>query len=252
MPELFDEKEMDNLLSNIPQTNFLIPKGKDHKIIANVFTRKDYTFIGWNTKADGKGTEDQPDTEIKNVQADTTLYAQWKRTSEIKVLSVKMPQKKLYIKKGKKVKVPAIAYTAKGEKVTLKWKSKKTSIVKVTQKGVVTGVKPGKPTVTVTALGKKATLTVFVLKKAIKVKNVTIAKKTKQALKVKKSKFLTAVIKPKNATGKTGAVYKWKSGNKKIAKIDAVGKITALKKGNCKITVTVGGKKKTFTLKIKK
>jgi len=117
----------------------------------------------------------------------------------------------------------------------------------------VQGVKPGSTTVTATAPnGKKATLKVVVLKKAKKVKKIVISKKTKKAMKAGKSKFLTAAVKPKNATGKTGAVYKWKSGKKKVAKIDAAGKITALKKGKCKITVTVGGKKKSFNITIKK
>ena len=168
------------------------------------------------------------------------------------VLSVEMPQKNLYIVKGKSVKIPAIAYTKFGEKVALLWKSNETSIATVTQKGDVKGVKPGSTSVTATAPnGKKATLKVFVIKKAKKVKKITVAKKSMSAMKIGKSKFLIATLKPKNATGKTGAVYKWSSKNKKIAKIDAAGKITALKKGKSKITVTVGGKKKSFTLTIK-
>lgn len=36
-----------------------------------------YTFIGWNTSADGKGTSYQPGASI-TVRENTTLYAQWK------------------------------------------------------------------------------------------------------------------------------------------------------------------------------
>ena len=37
----------------------------------------------------------------------------------------------------------------------------------------------------------------------------------------------------------------------KVLKIDAAGKITALNKGKVKITATVGGVKKTVTIKVK-
>ena len=43
----------------------------------NTFTRTGYTFNGWNTSADGKGTSYEDKAEI-TVEADTTLYAQWK------------------------------------------------------------------------------------------------------------------------------------------------------------------------------
>ena len=42
-------------------------------------TRTGYTFVGWNTKADGTGTDFIPDSsEDFSVTGDTTLYAQWK------------------------------------------------------------------------------------------------------------------------------------------------------------------------------
>lgn len=36
-----------------------------------------YTFGGWNTQADGKGTTYQPSAQISDVSTDITLYAQW-------------------------------------------------------------------------------------------------------------------------------------------------------------------------------
>jgi len=222
----------------------------DTEITLTTIPNSGYQFKEWQSIDGGVTIADNKFIMPAN---NVTIKAVFEKMIEIpNVLSIKLPQKNLYIKKGKKVKMPAVAYTQKGEKVTLKWKSKKTSVVKVTQKGVVKGVKKGKATITVTAYGKMAQLKVFVVKKAIKVKKVVISKKIKKAMKVGKSKFLTAAVKPKKATGKTGAVYKWKSGNKKIVKVDAVGKITAVKKGKCKITVTVGGKKKSFAIEVKK
>ena len=168
------------------------------------------------------------------------------------VLSVRMPQKSLYVVKGKKVKMPVAAYTEKNEKVALKWESTNKSKATVTQKGYIKGIKPGSVKIIAKASnGKKATLKVFVVKKAKMVKNIVFAKKTTKAMKNKTVKFLNAFIRPKNATGKRGAVFNWKSSNRKIARVDAVGRITALKKGKCKITVTVGGRKKTFVLRVK-
>ena len=44
---------------------------------ANVYTRKGYTFTGWNTKADGSGTSYADKAKVK-FNSQTTLYAQWK------------------------------------------------------------------------------------------------------------------------------------------------------------------------------
>lgn len=50
--------------------------GYDKKLSSNTFTREGYTFTGWNTKADGKGTGYADGATVK-FDADTTLYAQW-------------------------------------------------------------------------------------------------------------------------------------------------------------------------------
>ncbi|MBR1735515.1 MAG: InlB B-repeat-containing protein, partial [Firmicutes bacterium] len=47
----------------------------------NAFTRELYTFSGWNTQADGKGTSYTDEESVKNLVAENngsiTLYAQW-------------------------------------------------------------------------------------------------------------------------------------------------------------------------------
>lgn len=52
------------------------------KLTANNFTSTGYTFVGWNTKADGSGTSYTDQQEVKNLAsadgAAVTLYAQWK------------------------------------------------------------------------------------------------------------------------------------------------------------------------------
>ena len=61
----------------------LVPNGqsKKHDLVLalspEVPSRIGYTFIGWNTKADGTGTNYRAGGEL-SVNANTTLYAQWK------------------------------------------------------------------------------------------------------------------------------------------------------------------------------
>ena len=49
---------------------------------ANTFKRSGFTFTGWNTKADGKGTAYANKAKV-TLTADLTLYAQWKSTLSI-------------------------------------------------------------------------------------------------------------------------------------------------------------------------
>ena len=57
-------------------------RGTALSIAANSFTRSDYEFIGWNSKADGTGTAYSDRASIKDLAASGetfTLYAQWKK-----------------------------------------------------------------------------------------------------------------------------------------------------------------------------
>ncbi len=51
-------------------------QSKDIQLTSNSFTRTGYTFIGWNTKADGSGTTYYDEQNI-SIDSDITLYAQW-------------------------------------------------------------------------------------------------------------------------------------------------------------------------------
>lgn len=47
----------------------------------NCFARSGYTFTGWNTQADGKGTAYKPGDSFTLTDKDTVLYAQWSKNS---------------------------------------------------------------------------------------------------------------------------------------------------------------------------
>lgn len=108
--------------------------------------------------------------------------------------------------------------------------------------------KTGKTKITSTlASGLKKTITVTIQKKAITAtaiknvqKNITLNKKQTYQLK--------PMIEPITYVGKA----KYKSSNKKIAKVSSTGKITAIKPGKVKITISVGKKKFVSNVIIKK
>lgn len=58
-----------------PQT---IINGRDNQLAPNAFTRENYFFTGWNTAADGSGATYADRASIMSLDADITLYAQWK------------------------------------------------------------------------------------------------------------------------------------------------------------------------------
>ena len=50
-------------------------------VAKNVFKRSNYTFTGWNTQADGKGTAYKPGDTFTLTGNNTVLYAQWSKIS---------------------------------------------------------------------------------------------------------------------------------------------------------------------------
>lgn len=58
--------------------------GTSYKLRANKFKKKGYTFVGWNTKADGSGKTYKNKASVKNLTSTSnkkvTLYAQWEKT----------------------------------------------------------------------------------------------------------------------------------------------------------------------------
>ena len=59
--------------------------GESVTVAENVFTRNNYTFTGWNTQADGKGTAYKPGDSFTLTDEDTVLYAQWSENAPAQV-----------------------------------------------------------------------------------------------------------------------------------------------------------------------
>lgn len=95
-------------------------KGVSTAISKNKFSRKYYTFTGWNTKANGKGKSYKNKAKIK-LTKNITLYAQWKLTK------YKITYK---LNGGKNAKKNPTAYTYKTSTIKLKNPTRKGYVFK--------------------------------------------------------------------------------------------------------------------------
>ncbi len=124
------------------------------------------------------------------------------------------------------------------------WSSSNTNVASV-DNGKITAKKAGTATITAkSSNGKTATCTVTITQPVTGVK----LNKTSTTLEVGKTETLTATVSPSDATNKA---VTWKSANDKIAKVDANGKVTAVKAGTVTIMVTTNnGKTATCTVTV--
>jgi hypothetical protein len=169
------------------------------------------------------------------------------------VTEVRTPLAKIYLKKGSSFTPSVCADSYKNGKADTKalltWTSSKPKVATVDKAtGKIKAKKAGSTKITATALnGKKVTLTVNVVGKAVALKKVALAKAPK-SLAVGK----TAVLKVKTTPAKaTNLKVTFSSSDKKVLAVDKWGKLTALKKGKAKITVKIGKKKYVATVKVK-
>lgn len=95
-------------------------KGVSTAISKNKFSKKYYTFAGWNTKANGKGKSYKNKQKIK-LTKNITLYAQWKLTK------YKITYK---LNGGKNAKKNPTAYTYKTSTIKLKNPTRKGYVFK--------------------------------------------------------------------------------------------------------------------------
>ncbi len=133
-------------------------------------------------------------------------------------------------------KYKTFTLTAKvdGKAVKANFKSSNPKVVKVNAAGKLTAVKSGKAVIKVTVNGKTFICKVTVKKLSLKIKPA----KSTLYLKGNKSIRLKTIV-----TGPDRRV-RYKSNNKKIVKVNSKGKVTAVRKGKAKITVTANGIKK--------
>ncbi len=237
---------------SLSQTTITLDKGKTAALTATVAPENatDKTVI-WSSSNEKVATVSNG-TVTAVAKGTATITAKAGDKTATCTVTVKVPAskvtlntKQIYMVKGKSVNVKAtVTPSDTTDKTSWSTSNKKVATVK---NGKISARKTGKATITVKAGSKKATVKVNVVSKEKKATKVTLNKK-KATLKVKKTLALKATMKPSSSTD----TLKWTSSNKKVAKVDKFGTVTAVKKGKATITVkTSGGKKVTCKITVK-
>lgn len=143
----------------------------------------------------------------------------------------------LHLKVGESANLAADILPLDATYRTPSYKSASTKIAKVDKLGVVTAIKAGKTSITVSLKGYSKKVKIPVVVEIVPVTSLTVAQ-TALELEAGKTGQLTATVLPADATFRT-ALYK--SGNTKIAKVSASGLVTAVRAGTTAITVSVKG-----------
>ena len=201
-----------------------------------------YTFSKWS---DGVTTAKRTDANVTESKTVTAEFTKNQATETPEASGVKLNvKKKIAIGLKEKVTLKASVLPASAsQKVT--WKSSKKSVVSVSANGKIAGKKRGTAIITATAEnGKKATCRVTV-KKAPKKITTKVSAKTLKKGKTWKMKV--------NFPGKAASYQvTFKSSKKKVATVDASGKIKARKKGTAVITArSYNGKKVKVRITVK-
>lgn len=121
----------------------------------------------------------------------------------------------------------------------VEWASDNTDVATVDEDGLVTAVKAGTATITVSVKGQpeiKATCTITVKSSAIAVTKLTLSESSAE-VSVGKTLPLSCTIEPTNATNKE---LVWSTSDETIATVDAQGVVTGVKAGT--VTITVASK----------
>ena len=169
-------------------------------------------------------TEDGGKTATCQVTVNARMY---------NVESVSLDKTNITLTEGDSKTLTATVYPDNATNKNVSWRSSNTSVATVNN-GVVTAIKAGTATITVTTEdgGKTATCQVTVKAKQINVTSIKIDQNSVH-LKEGESILLTVTVYPSNATNKN---VNWTSSNVKVASVSSEGKVTAIKSGVATIT----------------
>ena len=264
----FDWKSSNEKVASVSQTGEV--KGVSAGTAVITVTAKDESGVTGSCTVTIKKKEtvtptpnpEKPTTEKPAIEKPTTE----KPTTEapkktVKPTKVKIQAATKKIAPGKKLTLKATVTPKKATNKKVKWTIRKSDkkYASINSKGVLTVKKAAKGKtikVTATAVGNskvKATYTVKVMKKAVKKVTITSKKKTVKKVMIKKKQSITLKAKLTPTKGISKEVT-WTSGNPKVAKVTAKGKVTGKKTGTVKITAKAkdgSGKKATITIKVK-
>ena len=146
------------------------------------------------------------------------------------IQSVSLDKTSATVEVNKTVRLTPTIYPTTVTNKSVTWKSSNTSVATVVN-GIVTGIKAGSATITVTTSnGKTATCAITVVNPGVT--SITL-NKTTLTLAAGSSSTLTATVVPSNAS----TTITWSSSNESVAKVSN-GKVTAIKAGTTTIRAT--------------
>lgn len=148
---------------------------------------------------------------------------------------INISKAKISLERGESFRLTA--FTSNGSPVS--WKSSKTSIASVDEKGKVITKKPGETVITATADGSTASCIVTVKAPTIVLNKSSISLYRGQTVKL-------------SATVSSGIKPDWKSNRTGVAKVDSDGNIAAVKNGKAIITASLDGVSKTCEVTVMK
>ena len=156
----------------------------------------------------------------------------------IDVTSVEITSTVTSVIVGEKITLEAKVNPENATNKNVTWTSSDTIVATVDEKGVVTGVKAGKTTITAKAGEQSASVEITVNAKVIDVTGIEITS-TEKEVAVGSPITFKATVSPDTATYKT---VTWTSSVEDVATVDSNGVVTGLKAGKTTITATAGGK----------
>lgn len=163
------------------------------------------------------------------------------RVSRIDVTSVSLNHTSLELEMGETAQLTATVTPSNATNKTVTWSSSNSSIVSVSNDGLVKAVGGGTATITAKAGGMTAECKVVSIVKASSIS----LDKTSLNIKVGDSYQLKATIYPATTTDKT---VTWNSNNPEVATVDNNGNVRAIEVGNAVITVKTGSVSNTCSV----
>ena len=227
---------------NVQLSRILKDLAAGDSIVSCVSSKPKVATVDNSGKVVGKsaGKTNVTITLASGVSDTVTIVVQKKKVAASGISNV---SKSLKLKLGEKYTLaPVISPITTADKASYSSSNKK--IVTVSKKGVITAKKSGTAKITVKAGKKKVTVKVTVEKVA-----PTGMNKVPESKTLKKGKSFT--IKPKLTPSGAEAKITYRSSNKKVATVNAKGKVTAKKKGTATITVKAGNVIRTCVVTVK-
>lgn len=158
----------------------------------------------------------------------------------IHTTSVNLNKTEVNLKTGQTDKLTAKLLPENATNKSVNWKSSNESVVKVDSSGKVIAVGVGNASITAATVDGNKTSTCNVTVTPVGVTGINL-NKTTDNLKIGQTDNLVAKVLPENATNKN---VKWTSSNNYIAKVDNLGKVTAVSAGSAVIKAeTLDGNK---------